>query len=203
MKKKVVILISGSGSNMVALVEATRKENFPAEIVAVLSDNKNAKGIEKARTFNIPTHVVERKDFADKEAFEIALLNRIDEYRPDILCLAGFMRLISQRIISPYEGKILNIHPALLPLFRGLHTHQRAIEAGVKISGCTVHLVTEGMDEGEILGQAAVPVLKNDTADSLAARVLKVEHQLYPATLRAFIEHRDDGVNDEQQIISF
>ncbi|MBI0162667.1 phosphoribosylglycinamide formyltransferase [Bartonella sp. M0283] len=203
MKKRIVILISGSGTNMVSLVEATRKDNFPAEIVAVLSDTDDAKGIERARALGIPADIVRRKSFTDKDTFETALLNRIDSFKPDIICLAGFMRLISQRIITPYEGRILNIHPALLPLFRGLNTHQRALDAGVKISGCTVHLVTEGMDEGSILGQAAVPVLDNDTAETLAARVLKVEHKLYPATLRAFIESDYKNTNANQQIISF
>ena len=203
MKKKVVILISGSGTNMVSLVEATRATDFPAEVVAVISDNKDAKGIEKARILGLSTYIIERKNFTDKQTFETALLDRINACQPDIVCLAGFMRLISQRIIAPYEGRILNIHPALLPLFRGLHTHQRALDAGVKISGCTVHLVTEGMDEGTILGQAAVPVLENDTADSLAERVLKVEHKLYPATLRAFIEKPHKEVNADQQIISY
>ena len=203
MKKKVVILISGSGTNMVSLVEATRTNDFPAEVVAVISDNKDAKGIEKARILGLSTYVIERKNFTEKQTFETALLDRINACQPDIVCLAGFMRLISQRIIAPYEGRILNIHPALLPLFRGLHTHQRALDAGVKITGCTVHLVTEGMDEGTILGQAAVPVLENDTADSLAERVLKVEHKLYPATLRAFIEKPHKEVNADQQIISY
>ena len=203
MKKKVVILISGSGTNMVSLVQATRTNDFPAEVVAVISDNKDAKGIEKARILGLSTYIIERKNFTDKQTFETALLDRINACQPDIVCLAGFMRLISQRIIAPYEGRILNIHPALLPLFRGLHTHQRALDAGVKITGCTVHLVTEGMDEGTILGQAAVPVLENDTADSLAERVLKVEHKLYPATLRAFIEKPHKEVNADQQIISY
>ncbi|CAM1648450.1 phosphoribosylglycinamide formyltransferase [Bartonella apis] len=203
MKKKVVILISGSGTNMVSLVEATRTNDFPAEVVAVISDNKDAKGIEKARILGLSTYIIERKNFTDKQTFETALLDRINACQPDIVCLAGFMRLISQRIIGPYEGRILNIHPALLPLFRGLHTHKRALDAGVKITGCTVHLVTEGMDEGTILGQAAVPVLENDTADSLAERVLKVEHKLYPATLRAFIEKPHKEVNADQQIISY
>lgn len=203
MKKKVVILISGSGTNMVSLVEATKTNDFPAEVVAVISDNKDAKGIEKARILGLSTYIIERKNFTDKQTFETALLDRINACQPDIVCLAGFMRLISQRIIGPYEGRILNIHPALLPLFRGLHTHQRVLDAGVKITGCTVHLVTEGMDEGTILGQAAVPVLENDTADSLAERVLKVEHKLYPATLRAFIEKPHKEVNADQQIISY
>lgn len=188
---------------MVALVEASRKNNFPAEVVAVLSDNGEAEGIAKAKSLGIPAYIIDRKNFSNKVAFETALLEQIDACRADIICLAGFMRLISASIITPYEGRILNIHPALLPLFKGLHTHQRALDAGVKISGCTVHLVTEGMDEGDILGQAAVPVLENDTADSLGARILTVEHQLYPVTLRAFIENKHHGVDANQKLISF
>lgn len=201
MKKRIVILISGSGSNMVSLINATLKKDFPAEVVGVISDNENAGGIEKAKSFNIPVEVVERKNFADKDSFEIDLLSKIRDFHPDIICLAGFMRLISSRLISPYEGRILNIHPALLPLFKGLHTHQRALDAGMKISGCTVHLVTEAMDEGHILGQAAVPILRDDTAETLAERVLKVEHQLFPAVLKAFIDNQY-VVDDSQQIIS-
>lgn len=201
MKKRIVILISGSGSNMVSLINATLEKDFPAEVVGVISDNQNAGGIEKAKSFNIPVEVVERKNFADKDSFEIDLLSKINNFKPDIICLAGFMRLISSRLISPYEGRILNIHPALLPLFKGLHTHQRALDAGMKISGCTVHLVTEGMDEGHILGQAAVPILRDDTAETLAKRVLKVEHQLFPAVLKTFIDNQY-AVDDSQQIIS-
>lgn len=201
MKKRIVILISGGGSNMVSLINATLKKDFPAEVVGVISDNQNAGGIKKAKSFNIPVEIVERKNFSDKDSFETDLLSKISDFQPDIICLAGFMRLISSRIISPYEGRILNIHPALLPLFKGLHTHQRALDAGMKISGCTVHLVTEGMDEGHILGQAAVPILRDDTAETLAERVLKVEHQLFPATLKAFID-RQYAVDDSQQIVS-
>ena len=201
MKKRIVILISGGGSNMVSLINATLKNDFPAEVVGAISDNQNAGGIEKAKSYNIPVEVVERKNFADKDSFEIDLLSKIRDFHPDIICLAGFMRLISSRLISPYEGRILNIHPALLPLFKGLHTHQRALDAGMKISGCTVHLVTEAMDEGHILGQAAVPILQDDTAETLAKRVLKVEHQLFPAVLKAFIDNQY-VVDDSQQIIS-
>ena len=201
MKKRIVILISGSGSNMVSLINATLEKDFPAEVVGVISDNQNAGGIGKAKSFNIPVEVVERKNFADKDSFEIDLLSKINNFKPDIICLAGFMRLISSRLISPYEGRILNIHPALLPLFKGLHTHQRALDAGMKISGCTVHLVTEAMDEGHILGQAAVPILRDDTAETLAKRVLKVEHQLFPAVLKTFIDNQY-AVDDSQQIIS-
>ncbi|MHC5307347.1 phosphoribosylglycinamide formyltransferase [Bartonella sp. LJL80] len=203
MKKRIVIFISGSGSNMIALAEAARQKDYPAEIAAVISDRNDAGGIEKAKALGIATHCIERKSYPTKSAFEQAVLDTLELYNPDIICLAGYMRLISNFIIAPYSGRILNIHPSLLPLFKGLDTHQKAIDAGVKVSGCTVHLVTEGMDEGPILGQACVPVLTGDTAKSLAQRVLKVEHQLYPAILRAFIEGKHNCVDAEQQLFAF
>jgi len=187
-RKRVVVFISGGGSNMMALVEAAKAEDFPAEIVGVISDNANAGGLAKAAAEGIPTFAFVRKEYASKEAHEAAIFEALDRLSPDILCLAGYMRLLSATFIRRYEGRMINIHPSLLPLFPGLHTHQRAIDAGMRISGCTVHFVTEGMDEGPVIGQAAVPVFSNDTADSLAARVLTVEHQLYPQALRLFAE---------------
>jgi phosphoribosylglycinamide formyltransferase-1 len=187
-RKRVVVFISGGGSNMMALVEAAKAEDFPAEIVGVISDNANAGGLAKAAAQGIPTFAFVRKEYASKEAHETAIFEALDRLSPDILCLAGYMRLLSATFIQRYEGRMINIHPSLLPLFPGLHTHQRAIDAGMRISGCTVHFVTEGMDEGPVIGQAAVPVLAGDTADSLAARVLTVEHQLYPQALRLFAE---------------
>jgi phosphoribosylglycinamide formyltransferase-1 len=187
-RKRVAVFISGGGSNMLALADACAAPGFPAEIVAVFSDKASAGGIARAQARGIATFVFERKDFASKAEHEAAILAALDEVRPDILCLAGYMRLISGEFISRYEGRILNIHPALLPLFAGLHTHERAIEAGMKIAGCTVHFVTEGMDEGPIVAQAAVPVIAGDTPDTLAARVLTVEHQLYPLALKLLAE---------------
>ncbi|PXA88019.1 phosphoribosylglycinamide formyltransferase [Caulobacter sp. D4A] len=189
-KKRVAVFISGGGSNMLALAEACAAPDFPAEIVAVFCDKPAAGGIAKAQARGIKTFVFERKGFAGKPEHEAAILAALDEVGPDILCLAGYMRLFSAEFISRYEGRILNIHPALLPLFPGLHTHERAIEAGVKIAGCTVHFVTEGMDEGPILAQGAVPVLADDTAETLAARVLTVEHKLYPLALRLLAEDK-------------
>ena len=145
-------------------------------------------GLAKAQALGIPTRVFERKDYAGKPEHEEAILAALDEIRPDIICLAGYMRLLSGDFIRRHEGRILNIHPSLLPLFPGLHTHQRAIDAGMKIAGCSVHFVTEGMDEGPIVAQAAVPVIGSDTADTLAARVLTVEHQLYPLALKLVAE---------------
>ncbi|ENR70754.1 phosphoribosylglycinamide formyltransferase [Brucella abortus] len=185
-RNRVVIFISGGGSNMEALIRAAQAPGFPAEIVAVFSDKAEAGGLAKAEAAGIATQVFKRKDFASKEAHEDAILAALDVLKPDIICLAGYMRLLSGRFIAPYEGRILNIHPSLLPLFPGLHTHQRALDASMKLAGCTVHLVTEGMDEGPILAQAAVPVLDGDTAETLAARVLKAEHRLYPLALQKF-----------------
>ncbi|MDQ1195493.1 phosphoribosylglycinamide formyltransferase [Agrobacterium sp. SORGH_AS 787] len=187
-RKRVVVFISGSGSNMVALAEACRETDFPAEIACVISDKPTAGGLAKAQGFGIPTLVFERKNYASKSEHEAAILAALSELAPDIICLAGYMRLISGEFIAPYEGRIINIHPSLLPLFPGLHTHQRAIDSGMKITGCTVHFVTEGMDEGPVIGQAAVPVIAGDTAESLAARVLTVEHKLYPLSLKLLAE---------------
>ncbi|WJR67440.1 phosphoribosylglycinamide formyltransferase [Neorhizobium sp. CSC1952] len=189
-RKRVAVFISGSGSNMLALADACAAPDFPAEIVAVISDKPSAGGIEKAEARGIRTLVFERKQFAGKPEHEAAILAALDEVKPDILCLAGYMRLFSGDFISRYEGRILNIHPALLPLFPGLHTHQRAIDAGMKIAGCTVHFVTEGMDEGPIVAQGAVPVLADDTAETLAARILTVEHRLYPLSLKLLAEEK-------------
>ncbi|MCM2455394.1 phosphoribosylglycinamide formyltransferase [Rhizobium sp. CG4] len=187
-KKRVVVFISGGGSNMLALVKACEDPSFPAEIACVISDKASAGGLEKAGALGIATLAFERKSFASKAEHESAILAALADINPDIICLAGYMRLISGDFIAPYEGRIINIHPSLLPLFPGLHTHDRAIASGAKITGCTVHFVTEGMDEGPVIGQAAVPVLADDTAESLATRVLTVEHQLYPLALKRLAE---------------
>ncbi|WP_043611417.1 phosphoribosylglycinamide formyltransferase [Ensifer sp. ZNC0028] len=187
-KKRVVVFISGGGSNMLALAKATAEPDFPAEIVAVIADKADAGGLAKAEALGIPTRAFLRKDFDSKDAHEAAILAELDRLSPDIICLAGYMRLLSATFIQRHEGRILNIHPSLLPLFPGLHTHQRAIDAGMKVAGCTVHFVTEGMDEGPILAQAVVPVQPGDTSDSLAARVLTVEHRTYPMALRLMAE---------------
>ncbi|MDR6666818.1 phosphoribosylglycinamide formyltransferase [Rhizobium sp. 1399] len=187
-RKRAVVFISGGGSNMMALVQAAKAEDYPAEIVGVISDKADAGGLAKAAAEGIATFAFVRKDYASKDAHEAAILAALDELSPDIICLAGYMRLLSGAFIQRHEGRIINIHPSLLPLFPGLHTHQRAIDAGMRIAGCTVHFVTEGMDEGPVIGQAAVPVLAGDTADALAGRVLTIEHQLYPQALRLFAE---------------
>lgn len=187
-RKRTVVFISGSGSNMMALVQAAKSADYPAEIVGVISDKADAGGLAKAAAEGIPTFAFVRKDYTSKGEHEAAILAALDELSPDIICLAGYMRLLSGAFIQRHEGRIINIHPSLLPLFPGLHTHQRAIDAGMRIAGCTVHFVTEGMDEGPVIGQAAVPVLAGDTAEALAGRVLTIEHQLYPQALRLFAD---------------
>ena len=182
-KKRVVVFISGGGSNMLSLADACEDPGFPAEIVAVISDKPQAGGLAKANARGIQTLAFERKSYAGKAEHEAAILAALSDIQPDIICLAGYMRLISGEFISRYEGRMLNIHPSILPLFPGLHTHQRALDAGMRVAGCTVHFVTEGMDEGPIVAQDCVPVHIDDTPDTLAARVLTVEHRIYPEAL--------------------
>ncbi|QWK78300.1 phosphoribosylglycinamide formyltransferase [Ochrobactrum sp. BTU1] len=202
-RKRVVIFISGSGSNMEALIRAAQAPDFPAEIASVFSDKSDAGGLAKAQAAGIATQVFTRKDYASKEAHEDAILEALAALKPDIICLAGYMRLLTARFIAPYERRILNIHPSLLPLFAGLHTHQRALDAGMKLAGCTVHLVTEGMDEGPILAQAAVPIVEGDTESSLAARVLKAEHKIYALALSKFASgDAEIGLSQDAMVIS-
>lgn len=202
-RKRVVIFISGGGSNMEALIRAAQTPDFPAEVISVFSDKSDAGGLAKAQAASIATQVFTRKDYASKEAHEDAILEALAALNPDIICLAGYMRLLTARFIAPYEGRILNIHPSLLPLFAGLHTHQRALDAGMKLAGCTVHLVTEGMDEGPILAQAAVPIVEGDTESSLAARVLKAEHKIYALALSKFASgDAETGLSQDAMVIS-
>jgi formyltetrahydrofolate-dependent phosphoribosylglycinamide formyltransferase len=183
MKKRVAILISGRGSNMTALVEAARDPAYPAEIVGVFSNRADAPGLQYAWLAGVPTATASHKGFSDKPAFEAAMNAALDGWAPDIICLAGFMRLLSPQFCTRWAGRLINIHPSLLPLHKGLHTHEQALAAGVTEHGCTVHFVTPGMDEGPIIAQAKVPVLPGDTPDTLAARVLVEEHRLYPRAL--------------------
>lgn len=184
--KRVAILISGGGSNMLALVRDMVGDH-PARPVLVASNDPAATGLTKAAALGIPTAAVDHRPFGtNRQAFEAELTRHIDAARPDILCLAGFMRILTPGFIRRYEGRMLNIHPSLLPKYPGLHTHARALAAGDTEAGCSVHEVTADLDAGPILGQARVPVLPGDTADSLAARVLTMEHRLYPAVLRRF-----------------
>ncbi len=184
--KRVAILISGGGSNMLALVRDMVGDH-PARPVLVASNDPAATGLEKAAALGIPTAAVDHRPFGkDRAAFEAELARQIDAARPDILCLAGFMRILTPGFIDRYAGRMLNIHPSLLPLYPGLHTHARALAAGDTQAGCTVHEVTADLDAGPILGQARVPILPGDDAATLAARVLTTEHKLYPAVLRRF-----------------
>lgn len=200
-RKRVVVFISGSGSNMVALAEAAQAADYPAEIVGVISDKPDAGGLSKARAMGIPAFAFQRRDYDGKAAHEAAILEKLVDLKPDYICLAGYMRLLSGDFIHHYEGRILNIHPSLLPLFPGLHTHARAIEAGMRVAGCTVHLVTEGMDEGPILGQAAVPIIAGDTAETLAARVLRQEHRIYREVLRRVAAGVASNAADDGQAV--
>ena len=186
MTRRVAILISGGGSNMVALVDSMVGDH-PARPCLVLANSEDAGGLDKARARGIATAVVDHRPFGgDREAFQAALARTLDAARPDIICLAGFMRVLTASFTTRYGGRMLNIHPSLLPKYRGLNTHARALQAGDRVHGCTVHEVTAELDDGPILGQARVPVLPGDSADDLAARVLVEEHRLYPAVLRRF-----------------
>lgn len=183
--KRVAILISGGGSNMLALVQDMAAGGY-ATPVLVASNDPAAGGLARAQALGIPTAAVDHRAFPDRASFETALADRIDAARPDILCLAGFMRILTPGFIRRYRGRMLNIHPSLLPKYPGLNTHARALAAGDAEAGCTIHEVTEDLDAGPILGQARLPVRPEDTAESLASRVLKLEHRLYPAVLRRF-----------------
>lgn len=196
--KRVAILISGGGSNMVSLVDSMTGDH-PARPVLVLSNNADAGGLIRARERGVPTAVVDHRPYkGDRPAFEAELIRAIDATNPDILCLAGFMRILTEGFTEHFAGRMLNIHPSLLPKYRGLHTHARAIEAGDREAGCTVHEVTAELDDGPILGQARVPILPDDTPEALAARVLEQEHRLYPAALRRFAQGNRQQVDLDQ-----
>lgn len=188
--KNIVILISGRGSNMEAVVRAAQAEQWPARITAVISNKADAKGLEFAQAHGIATAVVANKDFASRAEFDAALQEAIDSFSPDLVVLAGFMRILTAPFVAHYEGRMLNIHPSLLPLFPGLRTHQQALDTGVTEHGATVHFVTAQLDHGPIVAQAVVPVLPGDTEDTLSARVLAEEHKLYPYAIRLFVEDR-------------
>jgi phosphoribosylglycinamide formyltransferase-1 len=187
-RTRIAVLVSGRGSNMTALIEACRQPGFPATIALVLSNNPDAPGLRTAAEAGIPALAIDHRPFGrDRDAHERAIDAVLEENGIGLVCLAGYMRLLTAPFTGRWQGRMLNIHPSLLPAFPGLHTHERALAAGVKLHGCTVHLVTEVMDEGPILGQAAVPVRSGDTAETLAARVLAQEHRLYPAALAALL----------------
>jgi phosphoribosylglycinamide formyltransferase-1 len=190
-RKRVAILISGRGSNMAALIDAAKAPDYPAEIVLVVSNRPDALGLVHAREAGIATALIDHRAFgADREAFERAIDAALDDHRIDLVCLAGFMRLFTPWFVSRWSGRMLNIHPALLPEFKGLHTHRRALEAGAKRHGATVHFVAAEMDSGPIIVQEAVPVLDGDTEETLSRRVLEAEHRIYPEALRRVAEGR-------------
>lgn len=188
--KSIVILISGRGSNMESLLDAVSAGSLPVHVAAVLSNRPQAKGLETAAAKGIPVRVVDHQAFDSREAFDVAMAETIDAFSPDLVVLAGFMRILSDAFVQHFAGRMINIHPSLLPSFTGLHTHRRALEEGVRIHGCTVHFVTPALDHGPIIVQAAVPVLDGDDESSLAARVLAQEHQIYPLAVRWFAEGR-------------
>ena len=185
--KNIVILISGRGSNMQAVVEAAVPN---ADIRAVLSNNENAAGLAWAASRGIATAALSHKNFPDRESFDLAMMELIDRHQPDLVVLAGFMRILTPAFCTHYEGRLINIHPSLLPAFTGLHTHERALAAGCRVAGCTVHFVTPELDCGPVIAQGVVPILDSDTADDIAARVLKVEHQLLPQAVADFAAGR-------------
>jgi phosphoribosylglycinamide formyltransferase-1 len=186
-KRRTAILISGRGSNMEALITAAREPAFPAEVMLVVSNRPDAPGLDIARSAGVRAEVIDHRDFGrDRAAHEVAIDAVLRSAEVEIVCLAGYMRLLTPLLVERWRGRMLNIHPSLLPSFPGLHTHARALKAGVKLHGCTVHLVTQEMDAGPVLAQASVPVLPDDTEDELARRVLRQEHVIYPAALAAF-----------------
>lgn len=202
-KTRVAVLISGRGSNMQAIVEAARRPDYPAEIALVISNRPEAAGLAWAKAQGLPTLALDHKHYESREHFEGQLQSTLELSKIDLVALAGFMRLMTASFVERWRGRMINIHPSLLPAFKGLHTHEQALAAGVRISGCTVHFVSPEMDGGPIIAQAAVPVLEADTADTLAARVLAAEHRLYPAALARVArgEARLNGSSVELQAV--
>jgi phosphoribosylglycinamide formyltransferase-1 len=188
--KTIVILISGRGSNMRALIETARQQNWPERIAAVISNRGDAPGLEFARAHGIATEVVESRQFATRDAFDAALQSAVDAHAPDLVVLAGFMRILTADFVAHYASRMLNIHPSLLPSFSGIATHRQALAAGVKVHGATVHFVTPQLDHGPIVAQAAVRVHEDDTEETLAQRVLEQEHRIYPLAVRWFLDGR-------------
>jgi phosphoribosylglycinamide formyltransferase-1 len=186
-KPAVVILISGRGSNMISIVEATEDKNLPITVAAVISNRPDAAGINYAKKRGIATAIIDHKEFTSRELFDQALALEIDKYAPELIVLAGFMRILTTEFVEHFAGKLINIHPSLLPKFKGLNTHQRAIDAGVKEHGASVHFVTAELDDGPVVLQARVPLLADDTASTLANRVLEQEHSLYPEAIRRLV----------------
>ena len=187
---RLVVLISGNGSNLQAIIDDIAKNNLPAQIVAVISNKADAYGLERAKKANIEQRVLSHQDYPSREDFDIALKNLIDSFQPDLIILAGFMRILSNEFVEHFSHKMMNIHPSLLPKYKGLNTHQRAIDAGDKVHGCSVHFVTPELDDGPVILQATVEIKKNDTAEALAERVHEQEHKIYPEAIRLFAENK-------------
>ncbi|MCW9046295.1 MAG: phosphoribosylglycinamide formyltransferase [Alphaproteobacteria bacterium] len=189
-KLKVGVLISGGGTNLQALIDACSENSFPVEICVVISNVADVKGLERAEKANIPTAVVSHKDYNSREPFEAAINEVLAQHKVKFVCLAGFMRILTDSFVRKWHDRLINIHPSLLPAFKGLHIHERVIDEGVRFTGCTVHFVRPAMDDGPIIIQAAVPVLPGDTPDILGARVLKSEHKIYPMALKLVAENK-------------
>ena len=199
-KTKIAILISGRGSNMEVLVKACAKKSFPAEVVLVLSNRPKAGGLKFAKSKGICTSVIDHTAFEDRDSFEHALHEALKQADVSLICLAGFMRVLNAGFVNQWRARILNIHPSLLPSFKGLHTHQRVLEAGVRFTGCTVHFVRPEMDSGPIISQAVVPIEARDTPETIAAKVLKLEHRIYPEAVRLVAEGRVKVTGNTVQI---
>jgi len=189
-KGRIAVLLSGRGSNFRALYKATKEGKIPAEIVLVITDKKNAPGAASAREYGIETLYFRRKDYPDRVLFDMAIADAIEKRNIDLICLAGYMRILSPEFIKRFRGRIMNIHPALLPCFPGLHAQKQALDYGVRFSGATVHFVDEGVDSGPIILQSVVPVYQDDTEETLAERILKEEHRIYPEAVKLFFEGR-------------
>jgi phosphoribosylglycinamide formyltransferase-1 len=199
-KLKVGVLISGRGSNMAALIAAAAEADYPAEIACVVSNVADAPGLDKAAAAGVATSVVSHRGFADRESFDRAVSNELERHGVELVALAGFLRIFSPWFPTHWAGRILNIHPSLLPSFKGLHVQRQALQAGVRLSGCTVHLVTPDLDSGPIVAQAAVPVLTGDTEETLSARILRQEHRLYPLAVRWFAEGRVRQADEQVEV---
>ena len=187
---RLVVLISGNGSNLQAIIDDIANNNLPAQVVAVISNNADAYGLERAKQAGIEQHVLSHQNYESREQYDVALKNLIDSFQPDLIILAGFMRILSNEFVNHYLQRMMNIHPSLLPKYRGLNTHQRAIDAGDKKHGCSVHFVTPELDDGPVILQASVSVKNDDTAESLAERVHEQEHRIYPKAIRLYAENK-------------
>lgn len=200
MPSRIVVLISGSGTNLQAIIDACKQADYPGEVVAVVSNKADAYGITRAENEQIATSVLSHKSFESRELYDQALIKQIDSYQPELIVLAGFMRILTPEFVQHYQGRLLNIHPSLLPKYQGLHTHQRAIDAGDKEHGVSVHFVTEELDGGPVILQAKVPVFEQDNADDLAARVHEQEHRIYPLVVKWFCQNRLAMVAQQAQL---